>query len=213
LRSFLQQRRATGAYKDAVKGIRFLDTPCYKEFEAPLDSGSFCVIYIVPRNEHSVFVCACMPDNISAVVNTVVMMDSQRQRATLQTYQEAWPLLMDLRSNGLAERYSPAALTDMEDPDHATNRWFLATVVGNLPSLPGIDALGDARMLKAIIRVIETAEAVIEQVSCSPIDADRLANVRIRDDLSSGAKTAAKFFKDNVGPMVDLFGFFAEKNK
>jgi hypothetical protein len=200
----LQQRRAAGAYKEAYKGIRLLETPCYQEFEVPLDDGTFGVIYVMPKDEKSYYVRACMPDVVSLAINAYVTMDSRSQQAVSRIYQETWPLLMDLRNRGASGEYSSAALTVVEDADDGVNRWSVTTIAGNVGGLSGVDILTNGRVVEAMARVKKSSAAVILQVSTSDIDGDRLSNNLRRSAVAAKLRLATKFVNDNFSPMVEL---------
>jgi hypothetical protein len=53
--------------------------------------------------------------------------------ALRKAFQETWPVTWDLYYNGTHDRYAPAALTRLRDPEDATPKWVVATVAGNLP--------------------------------------------------------------------------------
>jgi hypothetical protein len=209
VRSFMQKTRGRGAYLKVAKGVRILNTPCYQEVENPLDDGSFGVVYVTPAAGHAYSVHACVPNDIAVILNAFVALDPQRQRAAVEVYKQTWPLLATWRSNGLARQYLPVAVMEVEDPDNGINRWALTTFVGNLGALSGAETLKDVRVVEALLRVSDSSEALIRQISSTPMDNGRLAHAHRHDSAMASVQTATKLLVDNTGPIIKLFKLFS----
>jgi hypothetical protein len=183
--------------------MRYRHTPGYSELELPLTDGEFGVCYVMPRDEHSIWVCCCLVDTFTPLVESFLSVNELIQAALLRSYRETWPQVMELLDNGMNHRYSPAALIVLEDPDDATGRWFVASVVGNLPSL-SLEDVFDSRTKDAVQRVFAISDAAIRQYRTWEVDKVRLGAKVFSDSVSSDLKASAGFVRDNFGTIVGL---------
>jgi hypothetical protein len=204
VRFYRQTSQAEGAYQTTGAG-RVLATPAYIELELPLADGQFGVGYALARDDRSVWACVCLQDLFTPMIKAYLESNAVVQTGLAKAYAKTWPLVNELLDNGMAERYSASALTVLEDPDDATGKWFVASVVGNLPSLSVDDVLND-RLAETIVRVLDIADAAIREYRTWEIDKLRLGASLFAASVASDAKASAIFLRDNFGTFVDLLG-------
>ncbi|MCV7410603.1 MULTISPECIES: hypothetical protein [Mycobacterium simiae complex] len=158
----------------------------------------------MPRDAKSFIACACMLDTFAYIVDAYVAAHPDSQPAILQTFQETWPSVMELLSNGENGFYSPAALCVLEDPDDVVNRWFVATIIGNVGHLPATKVLGNERVVEAMARVVRLTESAINQFHGAQIDAELLSRRIAQARMLANVRRAAKFVDSKFDSIIQL---------
>lgn len=143
MKTFIDQRQTANA-----DGVGIAITKSYIESEQPIDENYSIFAYIIPRDDHSVWVATCFEHVCDELVRES---DKQIHEAIADTY----PTLANLLKNGIKERYQYGALILMEDSDYCEKKWFVVSIVGNISFNNPEDLLGD--------RVQQAIELVISQ--------------------------------------------------
>lgn len=104
-------------------------TPRYYEWEFPSfnNDGTHLVIYLLPRNQTSLTVVACWERIFNGWLE--VLGESQEVRKEVE---RSWPIFSQILLNTLNKKYSAGVLTLLEDPDTVEEKFFLASVLGNV---------------------------------------------------------------------------------
>jgi hypothetical protein len=163
----------------------------------------FGVSYLLPRSESSLWACVCLEDLFTPLVRSFVEANDVVQPALAQAYRETWPIVSELLDNGFSEAYKHGGLIILDDPDDAASKWFLASVVGNLPSLSYDDVLND-RSLEALGRVFNSADVAPREYSSYHVDR-RILSVRVFGrSVGKDVRAYAGFLRDNFGSIAQL---------
>lgn len=120
MRYFLDKRKT--AIGDEI-GSKITHT--YIEIEFPVDDDSSYVIYVIPRNQNSAFVATCWDHTFDKLVSNL-------DEDTFEMIAETWPTLAALLYNGVKQLYRQGALIVLEDLDDGENKWFVASIAGNI---------------------------------------------------------------------------------
>lgn len=129
MRFFIQEQSNPTLEKTGDEDIiKVGETNSYMEIEVKNKEGEYIVCYLVPRSENTYFVVACLDHHLDFILEQVENEDEDKLHAEAK----AWPLFVTLLKNGMKGRYSEGVLTQLEDPDCAEKKWFIATVIGNL---------------------------------------------------------------------------------
>jgi len=150
MRMFLDETTHPGSDEPNLRA-----TNCYIELEFPIDDSSCAVIYLIPRTESSVFVATCWGTTFDELL-------SNPSSQTVDMITETWPTLATLLYNGLSDKYRDGALIKLEDPDYGENKWFVASVAGNI-SFENADTLFADRTMETInVVVTKSLELMVE---------------------------------------------------
>jgi hypothetical protein len=120
MRPFIDERK-TSTQEEVGSTI----TNSYIALEWPIDDSRAFVVYLIPRNTHSVFVATCWEHAFDQLLQGI-------DEDTAETIGETWPTLAALLYNGADDLYREGALILLEDFDDGERKWFLASVVGNI---------------------------------------------------------------------------------
>lgn len=126
--------------------VNFRVTNQYIELLYPEDDIVFAIA-IIPKDDYSVYVAACLDDMFDDVI------DAFEDPDAIETFCKTWPLTAMLLSNGINDKYSSGALIRLNDLDNGDLKWFVASIAGNL-NLDNIDTLFDSENLKNSIQIV-----------------------------------------------------------
>jgi hypothetical protein len=154
MRTFIDERQTTSEDTD----LHF--TNCYVEVETPLDTNTSSYFYLIPKTETSVFVATCWDDAFDKLL--------QGDEGDLEIVADTWPTLASLLSNGVQDKYRDCAMIRLSDLDDGDQKWFLASVAGNIKLDNADELLGDRTMEVAMKVVARTAELLNELQTRSP---------------------------------------------
>jgi hypothetical protein len=121
----LVDERITTKGKSQSEGPGIEVTEGYIELELPLDCTKALVVYLIPRSSMSVWVATCWDHTFDKIIE-------DPDEETLEVIAETWPTLAQLLVNGFKDLYSGGALIILEDLDDGENKWFVASVAGNI---------------------------------------------------------------------------------
>lgn len=190
-------RPLSDGYEISASGGWLRETPGYYELVMPLTDGEFGTCYLVVRDQWSVWVCTCLQDMFTGMVRTFMAQNEVIRPSLMKGMREAWPVVYELLDNGMNEQYAPAALTLLEDPDDASGKWVVTTVVGNLPSLERSDVF-DHRTRDAVLRVFDLTDRAVREFRMYSIDrltlAGRVFGASVSADMKSYTRFAAQHF-------------------
>ena len=144
MRSFIARRKTVNGEEVGIK-----TTNSYIECEYATNEDTACVVYVIPRNENSAWVVACFEHNLDELVSNL-------DKDTSEAIAETWPTLARLLYNGISDRYQEGALVVLEDSDYCENKWFVASIAGNI-SFENLEDLFGERMQEVIKLVISTS--------------------------------------------------------
>lgn len=160
MRFFIDSTPGSDAIGDDDLMLR--TTNNYLELIYTIDKSTYLIINIIPRNNYSAFVAACFGDCFDDVL------ENFNDKDYIETVCDTWPLFANLLNNGVKDKYSEGALIKMEDIDTGDNKWFLASIAGNL-NFDSVEDLLCEKTLQAVRTVIErTGELYNELSSKSP---------------------------------------------
>lgn len=128
----------------------------YLEIEVPFTDETSGYLYILQRSESSAFVLVCLDEMFDSMLNDL-------NEDSLETIAETWPTLMDLIVNGVNEKFQNGALIRMEDPDFCDNKWFVASIAGNI-SFDSIEDLMCERMNQTISVVFDKSVQLLTEL-------------------------------------------------
>jgi len=131
-------------------------TNSYLEIEMPIDDDSSIFTYIVPRSERSVFVLICLDDMFDTLMNEL-------DNDSFETISDTWPTLAELLMNGAKDKYKSGALIRFEDADYGDNKWFVASVAGNISFESEDEIFGD-RTMEALEVVMERTKELLTEL-------------------------------------------------
>jgi hypothetical protein len=100
-------------------------TNTYVEIEIPLGESLGSVLYIIPRSEHSALIATCWDHVFDEMIENL-------DEDTFETIVETWPTLAILFHNGVKDLYREGALILLEDFDDGEQKWFVASIAGNI---------------------------------------------------------------------------------
>ncbi len=143
--------------KNAVDEPVISTTNSYIEIEIPLNENISSFVYLIPRNSNSVFVVTCWEHFFDDLVSNIDQDD-------FETISETWPTLGELLINGIKDRYQYGALIVGEDPDYGENKWFIASIAGNI-SFDNEEELFGERTNEAIGIVLEKSLKVFVELN------------------------------------------------
>jgi hypothetical protein len=109
------------------------ETPAYFELETRISDPEMpgaSYFYVIPHSQTSMLILANWgrdPDAMVAQFN-----DPKLGADWFKVFCETFPIQGRLFTNGIAERYSEAALLRIIDPDNGEPTWSVVTVVGNI---------------------------------------------------------------------------------
>jgi hypothetical protein len=129
----------------------------YIECEYPIDKDNAYIVYIIPRNENSAWVVTCFEHIFDELVSNI---DEDTSEAIADTL----PTLASLLYNGIKERYQEGALVVLEDTDYCENKWFVASIAGNI-SLDSLEDLFGGRIQQTIQLVISKSMTLWVELS------------------------------------------------
>jgi hypothetical protein len=141
MRPFIDRRKTSGEDEIGIETSK-----SYVECEYPIDENTACVVYIIPRNENSAWVTASFEHIFDELLSNL-------NEQTCDAIADTWPTLASLFYNGIKERYQEAGLVVLEDSDYCENKWFLASIAGNISCNTLEDLFGE-RTQQAIQLVI-----------------------------------------------------------
>lgn len=148
---FVSQRRSAKADEPEIKL-----TNSYIEIESSIDKESSMFMYIIPRSEHSAFIAICLDDMFDSIV-------SDLDEDTFETIVDTWPTLAQLLVNGVNDKYQNGALIRLEDADYGDNKWFVASIAGNI-SFDSQESLFCDRTSETIGLVLEKTTQLLSEV-------------------------------------------------
>jgi hypothetical protein len=179
-------------------------TPGYIEIEIPTDvPGSASVTYITLRSETSIWVCQNFGHTFTQLMKNFKESNTFVQDALTKELRDSKPLLYRLLENEVYSNYSEAALAVLEDPDDASYKWFVATVVGNI-DLEN-ESIFQPRTQAAIERVDNLSRLLAAEWRV-PMNSSRLALRAAAATASSDIKTSARFIDRHFDSIVQLLG-------
>lgn len=120
MRTFIDERRTS---KGEELGSEVTKT--YIELEIPIGDSHACVVYIIPRSEHSAFVATCWDHAFDSILEDL-------DEDTAETISETWPTLATLLNNGVKDLYREGALIVLEDFDDGERKWYCTSIAGNI---------------------------------------------------------------------------------
>jgi hypothetical protein len=132
-------------------------TECYMQFEVPVDSDSSFYTYLIQRSENTFFIAACLNDVFDSLIENF-------DNDLVNVYNDAWPNLITLLQNGVNDKYQNGALIKLEDQDCGENKWFLATVVGNM-KIEKLDDFFNDKVVDAIKLINSKAIALFTELN------------------------------------------------
>ena len=138
--------------------FKYQVTNCYIEFEYKLQDETFAVVYLIPKDNHSVLVATCW-DTIFDFV-----LENSDDEDFWETVCETWPDIAQLIANGIQDQYSEGALIKFEDFDTGDLKWFLASIAGNL-DLEDIESLVSERTQETIGLVLKKSIEVFQELT------------------------------------------------
>lgn len=144
MRPFIAQRKTANGEEVGIK-----TTNSYIECEYPINEEVAYVVSIIPRNENSAWVAASFEDTFDELLRNP-------DRDTFEMIANTYPTLDRLICNGMSDRYQKGGLVVLEDMDYCENKWFVASIVGNI-SFESVEDLCGERMQEAINLVISTS--------------------------------------------------------
>jgi hypothetical protein len=125
------------------------------------------VFYIIPRNEHSAFVATCWEHAFDEVI-------ADLDEDTFETIVETWPTLAILFHNGIKDLYREGALILFEDFDYGENKWFIASIAGNISFTSAEELMGErtreviqvvlARSMQLLIELHENKPSISREI-------------------------------------------------
>jgi hypothetical protein len=136
-------------------------TNSYIEVEFPIQKSLSSFLYIIPRNKSSVFIVTCWEHAFDELLENI-------DENGWETIVETWPTLAKLLYNGIKDRYQEGALILLEDFDYGENKWFVASICGNL-DLDDIEELFNDRAQETMMLVLgKSMELLTELQENSP---------------------------------------------
>ncbi|MBD2777552.1 hypothetical protein [Iningainema tapete] len=141
MRPFIDRRKTAIGEEVGVETSK-----SYIECEYPIDEDTVFVVYIIPRNENSAWLVTSFEHVFDELVSNI---DEQ----TSETIADTWPTLASLLYNGIKDRYQEGALLVLEDSDYCENKWFVASIAGNI-SFETLEDLFGERIQQAVQLVI-----------------------------------------------------------
>lgn len=156
MRSLVDKRVTTkGRRQSEGPGIDVTDG--YIELEIPIDRTKAMVVYLIPRSSRSVWVATCWDHAFDEILE-------DPDEDTLEVIEGTWPLLAQLLANGFKDRYREGALIVLEDLDDGENKWFVASVAGNI-SLEDPEKLFAEKTQKVIQVVLSRSAELAQELS------------------------------------------------
>ncbi len=156
MRFFLDN--ASGKNLEGDDEFKYQVTNCYIEFEYKLQDESFIVVYLIPKDNHSVLIATCWDTTFDDVLENLDDKDY------LETVYETWPDIVQLIANGIKDKYSEGALIKLEDFDTGDHKWFLASVAGNL-DFEDIESITGERTQETIGLVLKKSIEVFQELT------------------------------------------------
>ena len=202
MRFYRQSTLPDAPYWVTPSGLYMLETPHYYELVLPIPGGGFGCYYILARDDSSVWVCCCLLDSFTEFVRAYLSADEVVQAALVQAYRESWPRLYQLLDNGFREDFSDAALTVRPDPDDARGKWFVATVVDNLPALTR-EHVFDDRSQAALVRVDAVTETALREYRTWSVNKLRFSAKIFRGSVSRDLLATGVFVRDHFEDILD----------
>lgn len=154
MKSFVDRRVTT------TEGTSFDFTNCYIQVEMPIDTEMSVFVYIIPKTESSVFVATCWDDAFDKLLTA--------DEDDFETIADTWPTLAALVINATQDKYRECAMIRFADYDDGDQKWFLASVAGNINLDDTEQLLGDRTMEVAKKVIARTTELSNELQSRSP---------------------------------------------
>jgi hypothetical protein len=132
-------------------------TNSYIEIEVPFDDEEVSIfMYIIPRNKHSAFVAICLGDMFDEMVEDI-------DKDSFDTIKDTWPTLACLMINGINDKYQNGALIKLEDADYGDNKWFVASIAGNI-SFDSEEELFCDRTKESMATVLATTSRLLSEL-------------------------------------------------
>lgn len=132
-------------------------TNSYIELEIPCDDKSSMFCYIIPRGKHSAFIAICLDDMFDSLIEDL---DEDKY----ETLCDTWPTLARMLQNGIKDKYKDGALIKLEDSDYGDNKWFVASIAGNI-SFESAEELFCERTKETIGIVIGSTNALLSELN------------------------------------------------